>query len=181
MVSPAWRGETFGKCQPREDEQPRRRSRPGDAISKSHPGRACAQKEPSGSFSYFSEIHLVELFHPRDGAPAPHERGGACGLARVSKPCFDLLADDFLDIYLQRGLQPAEAPCLRGLVWRPGLRIRERIAAARPGRIERDPPHDPRIRLKPIPNLTGKRQDDVGLRPTDLPHQILTQFEAYRQ
>src|SRR5258708_39344788 len=80
-VSPAWRGETFGKSHPREDEQARPRSRPGDAISKSHPGRACAQKEPSGSFSYLSEIHLVELFDASDVPPAPHQRGGACGLA----------------------------------------------------------------------------------------------------
>jgi hypothetical protein len=36
----ASQGETFCKSHPREDEQPRRRGRPGD------------EKEPSGSFSY---------------------------------------------------------------------------------------------------------------------------------
>src|SRR5450759_5300947 len=44
-------GESFWKSNPREDEQARRRRRPADAINRSHPARACAQKEPSGSFS----------------------------------------------------------------------------------------------------------------------------------
>src|SRR5713226_6782660 len=45
-----WRVVPFCKSPQREDEQPRRRSRPGD------------EKEPAGSFSYLSEIHLVEFF-----------------------------------------------------------------------------------------------------------------------
>src|SRR5258708_13150560 len=40
-------GEPFCKSQPREDEQPRRRSRPADAISRSHPHPRFPAKEPA--------------------------------------------------------------------------------------------------------------------------------------
>src|SRR6202035_4972896 len=49
----------FRKAQQREDEQTHRRSRPVDAFSKSHPGRARAQKEPAGSFSYLCPFHIA--------------------------------------------------------------------------------------------------------------------------
>src|ERR1700693_4109311 len=54
--SPSLLGRNFLEIPSREDEQSRRRSRPVDAIDKSHPGRACAQKEQSGSFSYLRRL-----------------------------------------------------------------------------------------------------------------------------
>src|SRR5450759_4529530 len=67
--SPSSLGRNFPKLQSPEDEQTRRRSRPVDAISRSHPGRARAQKEQSGSFSYLRGLdYLAALVEAAVGA-----------------------------------------------------------------------------------------------------------------
>ena len=89
-----------------------------------------------------SEIHLVELLHSGNCPPATHQRSGAGGLAGMSKARFDLLRQHIGDVNLEGRLQAAEAPSLRGFVWRTGFGIRERVAGAGPRRVERNASDD---------------------------------------
>src|ERR1700693_2555254 len=120
----ACRGEIFWKSHPGEDEQPRRRSRPGD------------EKEPSGSFSYLPQIHLVELLDAGGGAPAAHQAVRASGRARVRKARLDLLAEDLFDVDLEGRLQAAKAPRLGGFVRRADFRGGQGGARAPPSRLQ---------------------------------------------
>src|ERR1700693_5257295 len=148
----ACRGEIFWKSHPREDEQPRRRSRPGD------------EKEPSGSFSYLPQIHLVELLDAGGGGPAAQQAGRASGLARVRKARLDLLAEDLFDVDLEGRLQAAKAPRLGGFVRRPGLRERQRVARARPRRIQRDASDYTVVGMKAVWDVGVEGEDDIGFR-----------------
>src|ERR1700682_3307331 len=125
---------TISKIPSREDEQPRRRSRPGD------------EKEQSGSFSYFlSQVHLVELLDPGGRPPAAHERCRAFGLARMCKAGFDLLAQHLAHGALEWGGDASKAPRLRALVWSAGLGKGQWLPCAGPRRLERHAPDGPMV------------------------------------
>src|ERR1700694_1333447 len=161
---------TISKIPSREDEQPRRLSRPGD------------EKEQSGSFSYFlSQVHLVELPAPGGRPPAAHERCRAFGLARMRKAGFNLLAQHLAHLDLECGLQAPEAPRLRVLVWGAGLGKGQWIPCAGPRRVERHAPDDPMVGMKSVGDIGIERQQYIGLRGPDLADEFLTQLEAFDQ
>jgi hypothetical protein len=81
---------------------------------------------------FLSQVYLMELLDAGYGSPATEQSGRARRLARMRKARFDLLGEYLADVYLERRLLAAEAPCLRRLVRRTRLRKRERVAGGRP-------------------------------------------------
>ncbi len=62
---------------------------------------------------------------------------------------------------------------------RAGFRKRQRISRAGPGRVQRDAPDDPVVRVIAIGDVRVEGQDHVGLRGPDLAHELLAQLEAF--
>src|SRR5450759_27983 len=129
-ASQSWRGVTFQKIRSREDEQPRRRSRPGD------------EKEQSGSFSYvlFSGLGTAVCDLECVAAPPPvvrvlveesqHRGIGTGGLAHLAqlepsvgdlhievrfRPTWELLEHPVLADRLRHRLVDVVVPARRGL------------------------------------------------------------------
>src|SRR5450759_5350952 len=157
-------------------------SRPGGAISKSQPGRR-SRVEGTVRFllTLLSQVYLMELFDSRHRAPAAHEGGRARRLACMRQARFDLLAQDLLDVDLERRLQAAEAPCLCCFVRSPRFGKGEGIARARPRRVQRYAPDHAMVGVKAIRHVGVEREKHVGLRSSDLPHQLLAQLEAFNE
>src|ERR1700693_6401009 len=127
------------------------------------------------------QIHLVELLDAGGGAPAAHQAGRASGLARRRKARLDLLAQALFDVALEGRLQAAKAPRLGGFVRRPGLRERQRVARARPRRIQRDASDYTVVGMKAVWDVGVESEDDIGFRGSDLAHELFSQLEVFDQ
>ena len=88
------------------------------------------------------QVDLVELLDSGRGRPAAPERRRVARLAGVREPRLDLLLDHFPDIHLEIRFLARETPGLGGLMRVARIRIRQRIARARPCGVERDPADD---------------------------------------
>src|SRR6266550_8367672 len=150
----------FRKSPQREDEQP-------------------GWRKPAGQL--LSQVDLVELLDPARGPPATHQGGRAARLAYMREPGLDFLGQHISHVDLERGLDAAEAPGLRGLMRRTGLRKCERIASAGPRGVECDATDDTVIRMKAVRNVGVECEENIRLRRANLAHELLAQLQALNQ